>query len=298
MKNPKIIKPLICLFGLFCFVLPFFSMEISTTFISYLPSGISIPMTGIELFALAQICLAAASSSVMGALGTAVDAAVVYIVLLIVWLAIPFLLMGMTGIWNLLRQDRITRIVTITTSAINSVIYGATVIYLIANPISVSEVSLSGSIGLWLLLVVNIVMLVLGIYQKNEEAGSRIIDSGSGVAPAPSPSPVPVSSVETGELVGINGQYSGSTIKIEAKGELVIGRDSTSCNLIVSGAKVSRRHCAVKYDPASHTYRVIDYSSNGTYTSDGKRLLANQYTSLPKGTTIYLGDQSNMFRLS
>lgn len=296
MKNPKIVKPLICLFGLFCFVLPFFSMNVNTTFVSYLPSGISIPMTGIELFALAQICLAAASNSIMGALGSAVDAAVVYIVLLIAWLAVPFLLMGMTGVWNLLRQDRITRIVTIITSAINSVIYGVTVIYLIANPISISDVSLSGSVGLWLLLVVNIVMLVLGIYQKNEEAGSRIIDSGSNAVSAASPDLA--SSAETGELVGINGQYSGSSIKIEAKGELVIGRDATSCNLIVSGAKVSRRHCAVKYDPASHTYRVIDYSSNGTYTSDGKRLLANQYTSLPRGTTIYLGDQSNMFRLS
>lgn len=297
MKNPKIVKPLICLFGLFCFVLPMFSMARHGGIDTYPPVGTTAPLTGAEILAWAQIRLTEAASNV-GSVSEAADTIKVYIFLVIAWLAVPFLLLGMMGIWNMLRQDRVTRIITITSSAVNGVIYGATVIYLIANPLNINDVSLSGNIGLWLLLVVNIVMLVLGIYQKNEEAGSRIIDSGSNAVPAPAPSSAPASSVETGELVGINGQYSGSTIKIEAKGELVIGRDSTSCNLIVSGAKVSRRHCAVKYDPASHTYRVIDYSSNGTYTSDGKRLLANQYTSLPKGTTIYLGDQSNMFRLS
>lgn len=308
MNNPKIVKPIICLFGLFCFVLPFFTLTMSlssvTSYMSFFSglgnsalSEIAFPVTGAELFAFIQWML-----SVLGYLGSTADPVRVYMFLGFAWLAIPFILIGMMGVWNMLKQDRTTRIVTIVASAVNTVIYAASVIYLLANPITVSGVKVSGSFGLWFLLIVNAVMLVLGIYQKNETYRQRIIDDGPASRPienhpAPAPAPSPVQE-ESGQIVGINGQYSGSVINIEPRGEIVIGRDSTSCNLIVSGAKVSRKHCGIKYDPATHTYRVIDYSTNGTYTADGKRLLANQYSSLPKGTTIYLGDQSIMFRLS
>lgn len=297
MKNPKVVKPIICLAALLCYLLPFFTLTVTGDslfgdfggFMSSLPlpgtGEVHFAISGISLFGILQF-----TGGILNLFGTIGEGAMVYLLLIMVWLAIPFIILFIMGIWNLLFQDRTTKILTITGGAINTVIFGVTLIYLVAKPLVVADaMRFTGSVGLWLLLIASIVMLVLGVYQKET---AEVMGRGSRGYQTPAPAQ------GGGSLSGINGQYSGSNIPIEVGTELIIGRDASSCHLIVSGPKVSRKHCAVKYDMGTHSYRVIDYSTNGTYTADGKRLLANQYTSLPSGTTIYLGDQSVMFRLN
>lgn len=291
MKNLKITKAVICLVGLICYMFPFFKLTFGAFDFGGIMGGIgsssmNISISGIQTFATMQ--------STAGVLKyTEINVTVVWwvIYLVMAWNAIPFALMAAMGIRNLIHQDKNTRVLTIIGGAINSVLIGGVLIYFTAKPGEISlnqisdiKISFTGAWGLWLLLIVNIAMFVLGLYQNPEtsQVSYRVpqkVSGGSGV------------------LIGMNGAYSNSRIPIEERTELTLGRDSIACNLIVNGAKISRKHCGVKYDPNMQVYRVIDYSTNGTYAGDGTRLLSNQYTQLKKGSIIYLGDQSNMFQL-
>ena len=99
-------------------------------------------------------------------------------------------------------------------------------------------------------------------------------------------------------IVGVSGMYSGAKFSMKPGDEFVIGRDSTLASIIISanGEKVSRRHCTVRFNPAICSYEVIDHSSNGTFYGNN-RLIKDQITSIPRGTTIVIGDKLNQFKL-
>jgi hypothetical protein len=104
---------------------------------------------------------------------------------------------------------------------------------------------------------------------------------------APPPPPVvPVSSY--GSITCLTGMYSGNTFNMVRDEELTIGRDATGCNIVLerNADKVSRKHCGILYNPANRNYYVTDYSSNGTLTGDGSRLVRNIPTMLPPGTVV------------
>ncbi len=103
---------------------------------------------------------------------------------------------------------------------------------------------------------------------------------------------------KAGSLTGLTGMYAGQKIPMAPGEELLIGRDSSSNLIIDSGAdKLSRKHCGITFDAGSGTYRVIDYSSNGTYIDGGNRLVANMATTLQRGTVLALGNRENRFKL-
>ena len=95
------------------------------------------------------------------------------------------------------------------------------------------------------------------------------------------------------------GAYRGGSFPIRDGEELVIGRDSTLSQIVVtSAAKVSRRHCGIRYSALDNRYFVTDYSSNGTYLEDGTRLSPMTPTPLNRGTVLLIGDHENKFKLS
>lgn len=108
--------------------------------------------------------------------------------------------------------------------------------------------------------------------------------------------PVTVSP-ETGVLC-VAGEYLGVSIPLTSSTDvLTIGRDAACCNLVLSGSKISRKHCEITYSPVRGNYRVVDTSSNGTYIKGGARLAKDQPTDLMPGTVLYLGNETNSFRL-
>lgn len=100
----------------------------------------------------------------------------------------------------------------------------------------------------------------------------------------------------TGSVTGISGVYSGSKLDLKMNEQIMIGRDSSECNLIIVAPKVSRKHCLVQYLGAAG-YKITDFSSNGTFTSGGNRLPKNHPTVVPAGTVLSLGNQENTFQL-
>lgn len=99
---------------------------------------------------------------------------------------------------------------------------------------------------------------------------------------------------------GLSGMYKGADFDMGGGREIVFGRDASCCNVVFDqfNAKISRKHCGILFNSASNSYLVTDYSKNGVFYADGRQIPANVPTSVPKGTTVYLGSKDNMFILS
>lgn len=96
----------------------------------------------------------------------------------------------------------------------------------------------------------------------------------------------------------LSGAENGTRMAIPPNGVLKVGRSEVSCQLRISGdTNISRLHCYIRFDSASKTFFVKDVSSNGTFLSNGRRLLRNQECQLSPGTKLYLATASHMLSL-
>lgn len=96
-------------------------------------------------------------------------------------------------------------------------------------------------------------------------------------------------------LVGVQGEYAGTSIPIEPGQKLIVGRDAARCNLILSSPQISRLHMTVEY--IGDKFIVVDYSTNGIYDLDRGQLPKEKSVSVPTGTTLCLGNGNEVFRL-
>ena len=103
---------------------------------------------------------------------------------------------------------------------------------------------------------------------------------------------------QIGAIEGVCGQFANAVINLKPNEKVLIGRDPSSCNIVISSEKkdISRTHCSVKYDPYTDSFKVIDMSSNGTFVG-GQKLVRDQETQFPAGTVLSLGSGENQFRL-
>ncbi|MCC8013754.1 MAG: FHA domain-containing protein [Eubacterium sp.] len=128
------------------------------------------------------------------------------------------------------------------------------------------------------------------------QANSVIANNNAAVVGSPAPSAAP----NAGQLVCTAGMYKDAAFSVENNFEIILGRDSYFASIVINenAAAISRKHCGVRYNSATGDYTVTDYSSNGTYVADtGERLPKNTPKTLSRGTSIYLGDKMNRFKL-
>ena len=105
--------------------------------------------------------------------------------------------------------------------------------------------------------------------------------------------------MQGGTITGVSGMYNGAVFPLPADEELIFGRDSAQCHIVITrdAEKISRKHMSIYIDNTSGAYIVTDYSSNGTYLSDGTRLKPYTPTKVSPGATIYLSKPNNSFRV-
>ncbi len=117
------------------------------------------------------------------------------------------------------------------------------------------------------------------------------------------PNPVvdqaPVQPGMGGSISALTGMYVGAVFQMRDNEELAFGRDPLRCQIIFDdkSPEVSKNHCSVRYTALGNKYIVTDYSKNGTFTDDNRRLQPNMPVAMPAGTVIYLGSRKNSFRL-
>lgn len=98
-----------------------------------------------------------------------------------------------------------------------------------------------------------------------------------------------------GTLRFIKGNFSGNEVDIRSQQEIMIGRSSQYCQIILTEQDISRKHCSIKYEYQGSTsaYYVTDYSTFGVIVNDSQKLEKGVTQRLPKGTKLTLGQGSN-----
>lgn len=106
-----------------------------------------------------------------------------------------------------------------------------------------------------------------------------------------------MSSELSGAMICVRGAAVGKMIMLPSDKRMIVGRDSSVCNYAVSGLKVSRKHLEITYIGALNKYRVVDYSSNGTFVGNHERLKKNYEYYLEPRTELKLGNSENIYKL-
>lgn len=99
-------------------------------------------------------------------------------------------------------------------------------------------------------------------------------------------------------LAGVSGHFAGNNLNLT--GVMIIGRDPAQCQLVfpANTTDISRRHCSISFNVAAQSFVLEDLnSSNGTYRSNGQRVIPGQPHYLKHGEQFYLGVPSNMFEV-
>lgn len=101
-----------------------------------------------------------------------------------------------------------------------------------------------------------------------------------------------------GCLKCVKGSLAGYDFKLESGEEIVIGKDAKVAQVVIdpSFKEISRKHVSIRYDARLDQYRVVDYSSNGTW-ANGSRLTLGQETFLPHKSELKLANEKNRFIL-
>lgn len=141
----------------------------------------------------------------------------------------------------------------------------------------------------WLTLLVGGLLIIAGVLFLTVCRPERIPKPGQ----IPGPGLIPAKGV----ITGLQGQYRGQSVPLEAGEELILGRDPAYSMLVFSHPGISRRHCGIRYDVQTGNYQLIDYSSTGTRLSDGSLVCASAYTAVSAGTVVYLGSTGEVVQL-
>lgn len=86
------------------------------------------------------------------------------------------------------------------------------------------------------------------------------------------------------------GTYQGTKFDIPSNETILIGRDPSSCAVIITNSSgVSRKHLELRFDNTSNRYWVKDISSTGTFLANGNRLENGKMYQFSRGTRLRLG---------
>ena len=108
----------------------------------------------------------------------------------------------------------------------------------------------------------------------------------------------PTESVSSCGLIRFTkGSMNGAELELKDGESVLVGRDSSKCQLILPDIDISHKHCQIRYSVSDACYYVTDYSSLGTYMNGSIRLTKNERTKCPVGTRLTLGSGSTELQL-
>jgi serine/threonine protein kinase len=98
-------------------------------------------------------------------------------------------------------------------------------------------------------------------------------------------------------LLFTNGVMQGNKWQITDGAEITLGRSSQHSNIVIPDLNISRVHCLIRYDWETGRFFIRDQSSNGTFTSDGRRFAKGMAQPLSPGEEFYLYARTFMIRV-
>ena len=102
---------------------------------------------------------------------------------------------------------------------------------------------------------------------------------------------------KSGAIVFVKGKLIGAIIRIRSGRDISLGRDGRVSDIVINDTKISRKHCSVTYNSETGYYTICDFSKNGLYEEEGKRLPKGEPIQINAGKEIWIGSEENVFRL-
>ena len=95
-------------------------------------------------------------------------------------------------------------------------------------------------------------------------------------------------------LAGRSGVFENT--EVEVRREITLGRNTEVCQLVYpqTSRGISRIHCKIQ-NTETGVYLTDLGSTNGTFLTDGTRLLPDRPQRMPDGQGFYLGSRDNGF---
>lgn len=155
----------------------------------------------------------------------------------------------------------------------------------------------------WMIVAVILIILLLGGgvtfallcgRKKEEDSIPDAFAQGQAESDMPREEPITEDAVpKVGVIRVTSGSMQGFCVPINDGETLRLGRDGKTSNLVFSNdyKNVSRCHCSVTYDGVRDSYSVVDWSSNGVYYANRKRLPARIDVEVCSNTALLLADE-------
>lgn len=106
-----------------------------------------------------------------------------------------------------------------------------------------------------------------------------------------------MNSEEKGAVIFTSGKLAGTIIRLNDGQKITLGRDATKAEVVIEVETVSRVHCTIQYNGILNNYSVCDFSKNGVFFGNGKRLEQRSEVQLEPGSELWIGDKINRIRL-
>lgn len=102
---------------------------------------------------------------------------------------------------------------------------------------------------------------------------------------------------KAGAVVFVKGKLLGAILRIKSDKEIRIGRDGAKADIVINDTVISRLHVSIIYHSETGYYTVCDYSKNGIYRGDNRRLPRCVPVQMKMGDELCLGNAENVIRL-
>jgi hypothetical protein len=126
--------------------------------------------------------------------------------------------------------------------------------------------------------------------EEVEEPEEEIEEPEEETQEEPAPEPT------MGVVRAINGVANGQGFRLPETNVIIVGKDSSKATWVIDDELIGDVHCSIRYNSESDQYLVKDTSEKGTFIGS-IRLVKDEMTTLPAGTVLSLGDESNQIRL-
>lgn len=95
----------------------------------------------------------------------------------------------------------------------------------------------------------------------------------------------------------LTGAEAGQRYRLPAGQPVRVGRRAAECQIVISGADISRQHCILQVREGAGGITVRDTSTNGTFYESGAQLVQGLDYPMPVGQPFYLADRGHMVRI-
>lgn len=123
--------------------------------------------------------------------------------------------------------------------------------------------------------------------QQDSNYSNMVTQYGGEPYPAPAPSGM---AGRQGKIRITRGTMAGAEIACKPGEQIVVGRDPSVSDLVLSHRKVSRKHFVICYTEEADQFEIFCFSENGIQLSNGGRIGKDQHASLARGMAISIAD--------